>query len=199
MTNRGQDLATATLDSRRLRALAHPLRVRLLGMLRLDGPATATELGKRSGENSANTSWHLRQLADVGLVVEDTERGTKRERWWKAAHEQTTYDKSEFVADPQLAAPITVFLHALNAVHHEHIRDFLTTAQRWSPEWRAAADLSDHRLSLTHEELEELNSHIQSLVDRYRRRPEPGDAEVLVHWHAVPLRPVEHTVDGAEH
>ncbi len=44
-------------DVRALRALAHPLRNRLLGLLRLDGPSTATLLGKRLVESSGSTSY----------------------------------------------------------------------------------------------------------------------------------------------
>ena len=66
--------STAQLDSVRLRTLAHPARARLLGLLRIEGPATATALAQRLGTNSGQTSYHLRQLAAVGLVVEDTER-----------------------------------------------------------------------------------------------------------------------------
>jgi DNA-binding transcriptional ArsR family regulator len=77
----------ARIDGRLLRALAHPLRVRILELLREDGPATASGLAKRVGESSGTTSWHLRQLAESGLIAEDTERGSRRDRWWKAVHE----------------------------------------------------------------------------------------------------------------
>ena len=50
-----------------LRALTHPLRTRLLGALRVDGPATASELGRRFGESSGATSYHLRRLARLRL------------------------------------------------------------------------------------------------------------------------------------
>jgi DNA-binding transcriptional ArsR family regulator len=74
------------LDARTLRGLAHPLRARMVGLLRTEGPATATSLAARVGESSGTTSWHLRQLADAGLVEEDSHRGNRRERWWRAAH-----------------------------------------------------------------------------------------------------------------
>ena len=55
----------------------------MLGMLRIDGPATATSLAARLGINTGQTSYHLRQLAQHGFVVDDDERGNGRERWWK--------------------------------------------------------------------------------------------------------------------
>ena len=70
------------LDPRRLRALAHPLRIQLLSLLRKDGPATATLLAKRLGESSGATSYHLRQLAAYAFVEDDPERSKAgRERW----------------------------------------------------------------------------------------------------------------------
>src|SRR4051812_14770407 len=60
--------AIQVTDVRALRALAHPLRNRLLGLLRLDGPATASRLARVVGESSGATSYHLRQLAAYGFV-----------------------------------------------------------------------------------------------------------------------------------
>jgi hypothetical protein len=37
-------------DAATLKAVAHPLRARLLGALRFDGPATASELARRFDE-----------------------------------------------------------------------------------------------------------------------------------------------------
>ena len=73
---------TIELDARTLRAIAHPLRMRMLGILRTEGPATATSLAARLGESSGTTSWHLRQLAEHGFIEEDSERGNRRDRWW---------------------------------------------------------------------------------------------------------------------
>ena len=55
-------------DPRALRALAHPLRIQLLGLLRREGPLTASEAGRRLDESSGITSYHLRQLERFGLV-----------------------------------------------------------------------------------------------------------------------------------
>jgi DNA-binding transcriptional ArsR family regulator len=60
----------AVLDSRGLRGLAHPMRVQILDLLDLDGPATATMLADSLGVRSGSTSWHLLKLAEVGLIVE---------------------------------------------------------------------------------------------------------------------------------
>ena len=61
----------------------------MLGLLRAEGPATATTLAPRLGLNTGATSYHLRQLAQHGFIVEDAERGNARDRWWRAAHQST--------------------------------------------------------------------------------------------------------------
>src|SRR3954447_528131 len=81
--------AAQVSDVRALRAISHPLRNRLLALLRLDGPATASQLGRVVGESSGSTSYHLRQLAAYGFVEEAPGHGNARERWWRARHRMT--------------------------------------------------------------------------------------------------------------
>ena len=66
-----------------MRALAHPLRLRILDELSINGPLTASGLGERLAESSGATSYHLRQLEKHGLVREVTAKGNARERWWE--------------------------------------------------------------------------------------------------------------------
>src|SRR3984885_1511212 len=70
-------------DPRALRAMAHPIRLSLIGLLRREGPLTATQAGELIGESSASCSFHLRQLAKYGLV-EEAGGGHGRERPWRA-------------------------------------------------------------------------------------------------------------------
>ncbi len=80
--------------------LAHPERLRMLGLLRIEGPATATGLADRLGLNFGATSYHLRQLAKHGFIAEADDLGTKRERWWRAKHDTTSFDVSDQSGDP---------------------------------------------------------------------------------------------------
>ena len=45
---------TRVSDPRALRALAHPLRMALVGLLRMQGPLTATQAGVLLGESSGS-------------------------------------------------------------------------------------------------------------------------------------------------
>ena len=57
----------AELIARRFRAIAEPMRVRLLDLLR-DGEASVNELAAQLGASQQNVSKHLAVLADVGIV-----------------------------------------------------------------------------------------------------------------------------------
>jgi DNA-binding transcriptional ArsR family regulator len=57
----------AELIARRFRAIAEPMRVRLLDLLR-DGEASVNELATQLGASQQNVSKHLAVLADVGIV-----------------------------------------------------------------------------------------------------------------------------------
>ena len=67
---------------KQMRALAHPVRMRILELL-AQSPSTATHLAREMGESTGSTSYHLRALAKVDLIEEDTDRGSGRERWWQ--------------------------------------------------------------------------------------------------------------------
>jgi DNA-binding transcriptional ArsR family regulator len=184
------------LDPRSLRGLAHPLRVRLLGALREFGPATASALAARLGESSGATSYHLRQLAAYGFVVDDPGRGTGRERWWRAAHRGSRVDSvTEFVRhpDPDVRGAINTLLHAQAAAHSEELGTWLGTMGEWPEQWQEAFDISDFTLRLTPELARELGDRLHELIDTYRDRiPETqtGDAaRIRVHLHAFPRRP----------
>ncbi|SNS63348.1 Helix-turn-helix domain-containing protein [Asanoa hainanensis] len=175
------------VDATTLRGLAHPLRVRILGLLRENGPATATMLAERLGQSSGATSYHLRILANYGFVVDDPERNVGRERWWKAAHRSTR------LADSELPLPETEgYLRAVAAQYADQTVRFLDEMASMPPDWRDAFTISDWRLRLTQAEAMELNEAIFALAERYRRDDpdveHPDDAEkVQLQVHILPF------------
>jgi DNA-binding transcriptional ArsR family regulator len=98
-------------DPRALRALAHPLRVQLLALLRREGPMTATQLSEHVGESPASCSFHLRQLARYGLIAE-AGVGPGRQRPWKATSQLTTWTTVDptLVEIGQELAGLTLYL-----------------------------------------------------------------------------------------
>ena len=184
-----EERTTHVMDAASLRAMAHPLRIRLLGLLRSDGPATATGLGAKVGESSGTTSYHLRQLAGAGFVVEDTERGNARERWWKAAQDSTRLEADAWLDDPTLRPALDVYLGGIAESYTRRVRDFLAAAESWPKRWRAAATLSDWALPLSAAELARLNGEVEQLVESYRRPARRGDELVVFQIQSFPRRP----------
>ncbi|MBA2576384.1 MAG: helix-turn-helix transcriptional regulator [Euzebyaceae bacterium] len=182
------------LTPQRLRALTHPLRLKLLGALRLDGPSTATLLAERFGESSGATSYHLRQLARHGFVEEDSDRGNARDRWWRAAHRSTRWTPSRFVDDPADREAASWLLLQSVALQAGWLENWVRERSSWGREWLDAADDSDYRLRLTPERLAAMTAEIGEVIRRYQRDPVPGasDAEgvepVTVLVHAFPQR-----------
>ncbi|MFY1671753.1 ArsR/SmtB family transcription factor [Plantactinospora sp. WMMB334] len=191
--------SVVALDGAQIRVLAHPLRARLLIALRSDGPATATRLAQALGTNTGATSYHLRQLADAGLVAEVPERGSGRQRWWRAVHQFSSWRATDFADDPDAqAAADWLHRHAVR-LHAELTERWVTEQHAYPTEWRDAATVADVLLRLTPEQLRQLNDEMWAVVDRYRHAvpavdgreaAESGDGteQVLLYLHSFPVR-----------
>jgi DNA-binding transcriptional ArsR family regulator len=157
-----------------LKALSHPGRLRMLGLLRSDGPATATTLAVRLGLNSGATSYHLRQLEKHGFVVEDEERGNGRDRWWRAAHTTTRTDLA--ATTPEEHDTHDAYLQAVAMLYHERMLRSLEERQLLPDPWRAVGDMSDWTLRLTAERAEALVEAVHTMIEEYAE-DDPADPD----------------------
>jgi DNA-binding transcriptional ArsR family regulator len=182
------------LDPKSLRGLAHPLRVRLRRELVADGPATATQLASRIGESSGATSYHLRQLAAYGFVVEDTTLGKGKERYWRAVHRGTWFGGVMPDTEPEH----TMSAAYVRSVAHEYadrvvrFADGLENAtETLGPDWDRAWDISDWLLDLTPDEARELAHRFHELCVPHRRGTDtsrrPGTRGVVAQFQVLPL------------
>lgn len=176
------------LDARSLRGMAHPLRPQILGLLRAEGPLTATRLAERLGQSSAATSYHLRQLAAYGFIEEDEGRGTTRERWWRARHRTTWFDTAiarapDSDVDPgELGVLADDYLHQISDLYATKVRRWLDHYSAEPREWVDASTMSDRTLRLTAEESRQLHEEIKAVVERYRDASAddaPADARLV--------------------
>jgi DNA-binding transcriptional ArsR family regulator len=172
-------------DPRTLKAVAHPLRVRLLGALRTDGPATATELGARFGESSGSTSYHLRQLARYGFVEEDADQRDRRERRWRAVHRMTSWSNAEMAATPE-GREATAFLRRRQLeVLAGDVEAF--DEGSWSEEWTEASGISDEVVRLTPATLRSLEERVWELlreaVERDKDAPDARRVSLFIAAH----------------
>ena len=179
------------MDARSLRGLAHPLRMSILEMLTLDGPATATGLSARLGENTGTVSWHLRHLAQHGFIEEETGRGTKRERWWRAVKDTKVLETAEFHQDPDARGALSVYMHELVQQYFSRVTNYLS--ESWEGDWQRAGTISDWRnLRLTPVQLKALNDELMAVIARHTPAPDaeaaPESLPVIVQIQSFPRK-----------
>ena len=175
---------TRLTDPRALRAYAHPVRMALMGLLRTEGPLTATRAAELLGESSGTCSFHLRQLAKYGLV-EEAGGGTGREKPWRATTTTTDWDATGG-GTPETAAATGLLSTVIAEQYFEQLKRWLEASPDEPAEWQRAAMLGDRILYITPAELDELRSRVRELLDEYferQLRPElrPEGAR-LVTW-----------------
>jgi DNA-binding transcriptional ArsR family regulator len=181
-------------DTAALKALTHPLRIQLLGLLRQDGPATASELAARTGESSASASYHLRVLAKYAFIAE-AEHRDGRERRWRALHTVTSW--SNETMESTAAGRAFVSLSRRRQIEHlerslvRHEADM--AAGRLGEEWVEPSGISDLMPRLTAESLTELFDTVAAKLEELTARDadDPRAEHVVFLAAGLPLAPHE--------
>ncbi len=175
-------------DPQAMRALAHPVRLGILERLQRHGPATATQLAPHVGASPSVTSWHLRHLAEFGLV-QDVEVGDdKRLRWWRAAKRGFRLSPAPDDAAGQAAARI------LGQQLFTRYRDVpLAWLDRdephLEPEWHELAGLANTGISVTLDELRAIETQVEEILAPYVQRGDaapPGARGVRIMRYVMP-------------
>ncbi|MFI7697989.1 helix-turn-helix domain-containing protein [Nonomuraea sp. NPDC049480] len=189
-THRIKDLDT-------LKALGHPLRMKLYRALKVAGTATASQLADQVDEAVSLVSYHLRKLAAHGLIEEaQGSGGDARERWWQPVGPLFTRDE-DFRDAPERAAAHTAVSRMHARQQHEMFESYLETQPAWDDAWRSAAFSSEDLMSLTADELLRFHEELRELTEKWRAHgkaaAETGDTEgrenVAVHMYGFPFRP----------
>jgi DNA-binding transcriptional ArsR family regulator len=157
-------------DPRALRAVAHPTRLKVLGLLRRSGPLTATQAAARIGESPASCSFHLRQLAKYGLV-EEAGGGRGRERPWRATAIFTRWPAAGRGSEESEDAVAMLFRVVVERYFEEAI-EWLERSRSEPPRWAELGDVSDSILYLSPDELEELIEQLEALLEPFTERLE---------------------------
>jgi DNA-binding transcriptional ArsR family regulator len=184
-------------DVRMLAALAHPLRVALLDQLAALGPRTASQCASALGETPANCSYHLRQLAGVGLVTR-SEAANGRERPWEVTYTGLQLgppleDRDANQATRAIRDALTVMGIEQNA---RLARQYLRVMDRAPKQWQEAATSHEYSLLLTAEELRDLVEGLDRAIRpfiRPTRQDPPADARPVHLDLRAFLRPEELT------
>ncbi|GAA2049261.1 helix-turn-helix domain-containing protein [Catenulispora yoronensis] len=157
----------ARTDPKALRALAHPLRWKLIDIIGREETATATRCAELTGESVANCSYHLNTLAKYGYI-EAVEGGAGRERPWRmTSYDQTLSGDSHGLAGQLAAEAATdVFLdHEL-----ERAKEWTRRRSREPEQWRQGATIKGTTFAATAEEFAELTRELSEVADRFRSR-----------------------------
>ncbi|MPZ59905.1 MAG: helix-turn-helix domain-containing protein [Propionibacteriales bacterium] len=143
-----------SLEVSALRALAHPLRLRMLSLL-TGTPMSAAELARELDITHANASYHLRTLLAADLVVEE---GQERVRGGLA--KRYRYDVSRPRARGGDESERRLFAEALagelvrrSADRRAGSKGGTTDAELWVPraEWREIVRQVDESMARLHE------------------------------------------------
>jgi hypothetical protein len=184
-------------DPLAMRALAHPVRVALVELLRVVDTLTATQASELLGESPANCAFHLRTLAKYGLVQE-AGGGRGRERPWKAAERHIAISTTQ--ADPRAAAAAGALGRAWLDLWIDRARQVFGS-EITLPGWESTTGWSRTAVFLTPEETADLRRQMRRLLEKYEpRKSDPAlrpPGALPVEW-TVFNAPVAELVEFAE-
>ncbi len=153
-------------DPRMLRGIAHPMRSRILEEMEAGGPMRAADIAERLGIPANQASFHLRQLAKYGLVVEAPEHARDgRDRVWRAAHESgLSVNLQELEQEEGGKAAVAVFRKSWVAGAHEMV----DRATRPEQSKDAVVAVSQTALRLTKRDARKLADELNEVVEKWR-------------------------------
>lgn len=166
------------LDSGALKALAHPLRVRIFDLLSAHGPQTASSLASMLGETSGSTSYHLRTLSAHELIHEVEGRGTARERWWELPQGRIDIPGPSQSMSPANRAAAQIVSSEFFRLRHETLMSYVNRPDIEVPEgWKDAGLIATTLLEMTPSQMEDLKDELMAVIDsavaRYRGQTGP--------------------------
>jgi DNA-binding transcriptional ArsR family regulator len=180
------------LDTGALRALAHPLRVKIYDILSQYGPQTASSLAERLGESSGSTSYHLRALAKQDLIREAEGRGTGRERWWERPVGGVSFGSPDALATPAGRAATQVVMTEFLRNRNEQLLEFVNRGMAGEDDmWKDGTLISTATARLSPEQSKELSLKIMAIidetVDNYRNQTGENVRPVTIRADLFPL------------
>lgn len=181
-------------DIKSIAAMSHPLRRRLLDLLVVDGPATASMLAERTDQAVGNISHHMRVLADCDLVEEAPELAKdKRERWWRLVSKRIGWSTANLPDDPATEVVERAAVRANTDRQFGYLQQWEQTDSRDRDFWPTGPFSSSIWLRMSDAELEQLSGEVVALFERWSDREIPDDGQerrtVFAFAHGVPANP----------
>ncbi|MCU1471144.1 MAG: hypothetical protein JWQ39_2293 [Glaciihabitans sp.] len=185
------DFHDRELDLISLKALAHPLRVKIVDTLSTYGCFTASGLAERLGESSGATSYHLRQLEKHGFVREVEGKGTGRERWWERVPGGINIGSKEARETPAGRSAANLVWREFKVTQDQLLADYVEQSDELVPEWVDIASVSVMNTRLTKDQLKAFVREFMKLTDKYlvpyKNSTIPGSRPVHIDFNAFPV------------
>jgi DNA-binding MarR family transcriptional regulator len=179
-------------DPLALRALAHPLRLKLHALVGREGSITAADAARQLGISQALASHHLRQLAKYGFVEPD-EAGDNRARPWRITATSQRFDPA---GSPEAWESVEMLERYVLDRAAAQLADWQQRRADADQRWAEHTGISQNLVYLTPDEMAEFDrawtALITPLVDRRPlgdKAKRPADAvPVDITLIAAPLR-----------
>ncbi|SDT22968.1 ArsR/SmtB family transcription factor [Actinopolymorpha singaporensis] len=174
-------------DPRAIRALSHPARLTVIDELYGGRVATSTELAELTGLSPSAMSYHLRALADLGIVERDESAADGRARPWRAA--ARALNVSSLATRAQQAA-VTLLSGALLDAQRAELDAYVAGESTLPAEWRGKVGLDTGTAYLTAAETEQLLTALHAAAEPFQRlgrRRREGTRRVRTSLLVVPI------------
>lgn len=160
-------------DLAQMRAMVHPARWTVLMALYEGDPLTATQAAALTGLTPSAMSYHLKQLAKMGLIERAPTAADGRERPWIARGTglHMSAQPDEFVGGVMMRYLMSALTKVVAAP---------PPADPAERPWPASYAIV--RMRLTEERAKELTNRVQEVVDEYERSEDPDAAEMDFFW-----------------
>jgi DNA-binding transcriptional ArsR family regulator len=157
--------ATRIEDPPAWRALAHPVRLRIIEQMWMRRSVRAKDLADLLDEPANSVSFHLRQLARFGYVEPDAERERTdaRERWWRPTN------PVGFAIDEDDHPDVRSLTQLFHQRARDRLEDWLAASLVPESDWKRppkTANFSLHLL-LTEEERDRFLDELGGVLKRW--------------------------------
>lgn len=175
-------------DPKAMRALAHPLRLKLLSELRITGPQSVGELCGVVDAAPGSVSYHLGVLAENGFVERAPELARDaRETWWRARHAWTTVEPADADAPPEKRVASRALRHGILQAYVAEASAALEREETLPSEWVGAATSGDAVAHLTASQLAACSDELRAVAAKWAEigsRPGDDTAPVILIYQA---------------
>jgi hypothetical protein len=181
----GEQRDTAISDPRALRAIAHPVRFRILDEFAARGGLRAADVARILDIPANQASFHLRQLAKYGLLTEAPEEARDaRDRVWRLEHASLSVNTDDLNGTAAGRVAADLFKRKWADRVHGVLEELMQVDEESAEHVYRGGTTS---LLLTDDEARALFDEMSELLDRHRARGQGSTDPDAVTYQVVVL------------